>query len=215
MNSSDRRLESGGGSPEFAELPVENSGERVSGFGGLEIDIPLQDLSSISTFELDTLTKTRSTNSDARRDESPMLQEATTVGKLTLDGLVSITHTELTFLTDKNSAFWKDMEEIEQVVEKDMKISANVERSALGVTAGLSVGYIVYMLRSGYLVSCILANLPAWKMVDPMPVFDDVLRGADEDDESLESMIAEANFREAYGKSQRSGAGADGPESIA
>ena len=144
-----------------------------------------------------------------------MLQEATTVGKLTLDGLVSITHTELTFLTDKNSAFWKDMEEIEQVVEKDMKISANVERSALGVTAGLSVGYIVYMLRSGYLVSCILANLPAWKMVDPMPVFDDVLRGADEDDESLESMIAEANFREAYGKSQRSGAGADGPESIA
>ncbi|MEO8278350.1 MAG: putative Ig domain-containing protein [Ideonella sp.] len=42
--------------------------------------------------------------------------------------------------------------------------------SSLAISSGLSIGYVVWLVRGGVLVSSMLSALPAWQMIDPMPV---------------------------------------------
>ena len=60
------------------------------------------------------------------------------------------------------------------------------------MTTGLSVGYVMWLLRGGMLLSSILSSLPAWRLVDPLPVLASLEKSAKKDradDESLESII--------------------------
>ena len=45
-----------------------------------------------------------------------------------------------------------------------------VMASSIAITSGLSIGYVVWLVRGGVLVSSMLSALPAWQMIDPMPV---------------------------------------------
>ncbi len=45
-----------------------------------------------------------------------------------------------------------------------------VVASTLAATSGLSIGYVVWLIRGGVLVSSMLSALPAWQMIDPLPV---------------------------------------------
>ncbi|MDJ0776571.1 MAG: DUF4347 domain-containing protein [Gammaproteobacteria bacterium] len=73
--------------------------------------------------------------------------------------------------------------------------TANTEKvvgSSLTVTAGLSVGYVVWLARSGVLLSSALSSLPAWRFIDPLPVLAGMQTNrADDDEESLESLVAD------------------------
>lgn len=42
--------------------------------------------------------------------------------------------------------------------------------SSLAVTGSLSIGYVIWLVRGGVLMSSMLSALPAWQMIDPMPV---------------------------------------------
>ena len=53
---------------------------------------------------------------------------------------------------------------------------------------GLSVGYIIWLLRGGSLVASMLTSIPAWRMVDPLPILD-FLDADDDDGDSLDAMI--------------------------
>ena len=53
---------------------------------------------------------------------------------------------------------------------------------------GFSVGYILWLLRGGSLVASMLTSIPAWRMIDPLPVLD-FLESSDEDGDSLDSLI--------------------------
>jgi hypothetical protein len=46
--------------------------------------------------------------------------------------------------------------------------------SAAVVTTALSVGYVVWTLKGGYLVASAMASTPLWRMVDPLPVLNDL-----------------------------------------
>ena len=65
------------------------------------------------------------------------------------------------------------------------------------VTGGLSVGYVVWLLRGGVLVSSMLSALPAWQMVDPLPVLSaarprkGTSKGGKDDDASVEGLFDE------------------------
>ena len=52
----------------------------------------------------------------------------------------------------------------------------------------LTVGYVVWMLRGGLLISSLLAQMPMWSFVDPLTVLDS-LDQSDEDDESIGSLV--------------------------
>lgn len=42
--------------------------------------------------------------------------------------------------------------------------------SATGVASGLTVGYVIWLVRGGVLLSAMLSALPAWQLIDPLPV---------------------------------------------
>ena len=69
----------------------------------------------------------------------------------------------------------------------DARHEFDLERSfavtATGVTFGLSVGYVLWMVRSGVLMGSLLSSLPAWRVLDPLPVL--AREGDDEDDDEL------------------------------
>jgi len=54
--------------------------------------------------------------------------------------------------------------------------------------ASLSVGYVVWMLRGGVLITSLLAQMPAWRIVDPLVILES-LDQSDEDDESIGSLL--------------------------
>jgi sugar lactone lactonase YvrE len=65
--------------------------------------------------------------------------------------------------------------------------------SSVAVSGSLSVGYVLWLLRGGLLLSSLLSSLPAWSVIDPMPVLS--RSGHDEDDEGddpLEKLFGRA-----------------------
>ena len=65
------------------------------------------------------------------------------------------------------------------------------------VSVGMSVMYFMWAVRAGSVLSSLLSSMPAWKLVDPLPILDQVAvmrrrKGGgdgDEEDETLESMV--------------------------
>ncbi len=66
--------------------------------------------------------------------------------------------------------------------------SATIGGTAVASTS-LSVGYLLWTLRSGVLMTSLLSSLPAWRFMDPLPILSGVSNGDDDDGETLESMV--------------------------
>ncbi|MBT8355967.1 MAG: VCBS domain-containing protein, partial [Desulfofustis sp.] len=60
--------------------------------------------------------------------------------------------------------------------------------SAIAVSTGLSVGYVVWLIRGGMLLSSMLFSIPAWQLADPLPLLAS-RRHDEEDEETLETII--------------------------
>ena len=70
-----------------------------------------------------------------------------------------------------------------------MPLSRNASAtSTAAVTSGLSVGYVLWMTRGGLLVASLLSSLPAWRLVDPIPVLAQLSLSDEEDEEEGESL---------------------------
>jgi hypothetical protein len=81
--------------------------------------------------------------------------------------------------------------------------------SAAGASSALTVGYVLWTLRGGSLVIGLLAQMPAWRLVDPLVVLDyleDDRAGNknEEEEDSLESLLQRAEKRAASGVSPES-----------
>ncbi len=68
--------------------------------------------------------------------------------------------------------------------------------STVSVTTGVSIGYVLWLIRGSVLLSTVLSSLPAWRLIDPLPVISGMLN-EDEDDESLESIIEDSEAEQA------------------
>jgi VCBS repeat-containing protein len=85
--------------------------------------------------------------------------------------------------------FVQELDEVRgSVTDQKIVIEKTVVGSTVVASTGLSVGYVLWLVRGGVLISSLLSSLPAWRLIDPLPVLayasDD-----DEDEESLESMV--------------------------
>ena len=58
---------------------------------------------------------------------------------------------------------------------------------------GLTVGYVLWLLRGGALLASLLSSLPAWRLIDPLPV----LSRVDEEEDADEDQDAFVSFEEA------------------
>jgi len=70
----------------------------------------------------------------------------------------------------------------------------HVVASSIALTTGLSVGYVIWLVRGGALIGSMLSAMPAWQMIDPLPV---LTRGrarslgesSGDDDQSVEQLF--------------------------
>ena len=67
-------------------------------------------------------------------------------------------------------------EEIESQIETD-ELFGDFKLTVGAVTGIGSLGYILWTLRGGALMAVALAQLPSWRMIDPLPVLDSYVSG--------------------------------------
>jgi hypothetical protein len=100
----------------------------------------------------------------------------------------------LEFITD-SSLLWDSLDEFAVIIRKDGLIRTLFAGGALVFATLGSIVYTVWTVWSGSLSASILALMPGWKLLDPLPILD---QAADEmeherqeqDDESLESLVS-------------------------
>jgi hypothetical protein len=92
----------------------------------------------------------------------------------------------------KDAEFKQELDKLRETVQADAVIETRVAASVFVASTGLSVGYVLWLLRGGALLASLLSSLPAWRLVDPLPVLGRVGGGDDDsDDESLQELVAQ------------------------
>ena len=98
------------------------------------------------------------------------------------------------FTTD-GSLLWDSLDGLADVIRKDGVIRTLFAGGATVFAALGSIVYTVWTVWTGSLSASILALMPGWKLLDPLPILDqeDEMKmedeRQDEDDESLESLV--------------------------
>jgi len=83
------------------------------------------------------------------------------------------------------------MDQLREGLQEQSHTDAQIVASTAAASLGLSVGYVLWLLRGGLLVGSLLSSLPAWRLVDPLPILSRLDDDEDNDeDDSLESMVA-------------------------
>jgi hypothetical protein len=57
------------------------------------------------------------------------------------------------------------------------------------VTTSLSVGYVIWLLRGGSLLTAFMSAMPTWQSFDPLPVLQSFEKSQEEDEESLLGIV--------------------------
>jgi VCBS repeat-containing protein len=70
------------------------------------------------------------------------------------------------FLDDLDKML-QDLDESEKAKEKELELSAE---AITGVSITLTAGFVSWALRAGSLMASLLAAMPAWRHLDPMPI---------------------------------------------
>ena len=86
----------------------------------------------------------------------------------------------------------QELDKLRNALGEETSLTKTVVGSTLAATTGLSIGYVLWLLRGGMLLSSVLSSLPAWRLIDPLPILASLDQDADDesaDDESLESLI--------------------------
>lgn len=82
---------------------------------------------------------------------------------------------------------------VNQVEDQSIRVTSAIIGGTTAVSTGLSLGYLAWTLRSGILMTSLLSSLPAWRFIDPLPILESQRKLTDDDDESLESMVASSS----------------------
>jgi hypothetical protein len=88
------------------------------------------------------------------------------------------------------------LDEMRRSLSEEGRLEASALAVAAAATLGLSVGYVIWLLRGGVLISSLLSSLPAWRLVDPLPILGRLDDDEDSDeaaDDTLESLVARTN----------------------
>jgi Cadherin-like len=121
-----------------------------------------------------------------RNDAALTTQDST----LNETSLVTLTGGDLSSVVDVNS-FVQDMNRLRDEVAEETYLQEVVVGSSVTVATGFSIGYVLWLVRGEVLLTSLLASLPAWRLVDPLPVLSFLGKRSDEDeeDDSIEAAV--------------------------
>lgn len=88
----------------------------------------------------------------------------------------------------------RNLETLQQQLKEQGLERREVIASSIALTTGLSVGYVIWLVRGGALLGSMLSAMPAWAMIDPMPVLARARSqagqgAADDGDETVEDLF--------------------------
>ncbi|MDX1734378.1 MAG: hypothetical protein R3228_08420, partial [Halioglobus sp.] len=120
--------------------------------------------------------------------------QTVTVHETVFNTLVSM-DTSLTNFTAFTSSqdFSTTLDELRNDLIAQQEWGRVIVDSSVAIGSGLSIGYVAWLIRSGVILSTVLSSMPAWRFIDPTPVLATMVSRDDEDDESLESIVAQAD----------------------
>lgn len=96
----------------------------------------------------------------------------------------------------QNSALWRDLDSMADGAAAGHRARV-IAGSASLVSVGVSVIYFLWAVRAGSILSSLISSMPAWRLVDPLPILDqmgeadDPESEDDERDETLQSMVGD------------------------
>jgi hypothetical protein len=91
----------------------------------------------------------------------------------------------------RSSAFEAELDRMREDVRKEFDLDRTTSISAAGVTLGASVIYVLWLIRGGVLMSSYLSALPAWRVLDPLPVLSRVDDDYDAEDDDLDALAGD------------------------
>ena len=113
-----------------------------------------------------------------------------------------------------NKAWVGELDRMRETIAVEPTAGHKIVGSTVAVTGAMSVGYVIWLLRGGLLLSSLLSSLPAWHSMDPMPVLARAGNSEDdgEEDDPLETLFGRAKAAIGLGRA-RADAEAAQPES--
>ena len=96
-----------------------------------------------------------------------------------------------------SGSFLQQLDQLQDDIRQQFNLDKSVVSSTLAISTGLSVGYVVWLVRGGVLLSSLLTSMPAWKLIDPLPILAHLgtRKSNDEEDDSLEGMLKKSNVK--------------------
>ncbi|BBB25813.1 outer membrane adhesin like protein [Amphritea japonica ATCC BAA-1530] len=91
--------------------------------------------------------------------------------------------------------FIDGLENLEKGADEQVALETALIGGSIAISSGLSVGYVIWLARSGVLLSSVLTALPAWRFIDPLPILatlssdDDSKKKDMADNESLDDIV--------------------------
>ncbi len=85
----------------------------------------------------------------------------------------------------------RELDTVREEIDALVKFETTAVGSSVAVTTGLSIGYVLWLTRGGLLISSLLSSMPAWRLIDPIPVLASLGRTDEDDgeDDSLGSLF--------------------------
>lgn len=125
------------------------------------------------------------TRSERIKTVSAELAQAAAFGGMMMDNGIHNALVSLNFFTIERLIQRTDEPTVSEREELAGKVAVG---SAAVVTTSLSVGYVIWILRGGSLLTTFMSAMPAWQAFDPLPVLQSFHKAVEEEDDSLLSI---------------------------
>ena len=94
--------------------------------------------------------------------------------------------------------FWRELDRNSHQLETNAMLPEILLGTSAALTSGVSVGFLVWIIKGGQISAMVLANLPAWRWIDPLPILNSI-SNLEEEGDSLESIIENGNEEARHG----------------
>ena len=93
----------------------------------------------------------------------------------------------------QNGTFWQSLDGFLDNAVSNASLPIFVTGGSVAFTTSITAGYLVWLIRGGQILTALMANIPAWRLIDPLPILGRLPVEDDEDDDSLATMLAESS----------------------